>query len=211
MYRLFFKRLLDLGVAIIVLPFWVVILTVLSSIIYFEDRGPVFYNSLRLGKDGKTFLMYKFRSMKVDAPDIRNEDGSTYNAPDDPRLTRIGKFIRKTSLDESPQLLNVIKGDMSIIGPRPTIPPSDFSKIQGIRRKRYEVRPGITGYTQAYFRNSISQEEKFIHDAQYVQRLSFLLDLQILAETVMAVVSRKDVYMDLQDAKTTSSEEITVH
>ncbi|MGI6624766.1 MAG: sugar transferase [Limnochordia bacterium] len=88
MYRLFFKRLLDLGVAIIVLPFWVVILTVLSPIIYFEDRGPVFYNSLRLGKDGKTFLMYKFRSMKVDAPDIRNEDGSTYNAPDESEVNQ---------------------------------------------------------------------------------------------------------------------------
>ena len=112
MYRNFFKRIFDLVLAIIALPFWLVILLIIGPIIYFQDKGPIFYNAPRLGKDGKIFKMYKFRSMKIHAPDLRNEDGSTFNSEDDPRLTKIGKFIRKTSLDETPQLINIIKGDM---------------------------------------------------------------------------------------------------
>ena len=115
MYKRFFKRVVDLAIALIALPFWLVVLIIIGPLIYLEDRGPMFYNAPRLGKDGKVFTMYKFRSMKANAPDIRNEDGSTFNSEDDPRLTRIGRFIRKTSLDETPQILNVIKGDMSII------------------------------------------------------------------------------------------------
>ena len=94
--------------------------------------------------------MYKFRSMKVNSPDIRNEDGSTFSSEDDPRLTRIGRFIRKTSIDELPQLLNVLKGDMSIVGPRPPVPGSNPVRLNGRAGKRYEVRPGITGYAQAF-------------------------------------------------------------
>ena len=122
MYKRFFKIVVDLAIALIALPFWLVVLIIIGPLIYLEDRGPMFYNAPRLGKDGKVFTMYKFRSMKANAPDIRNEDGSTFNSEDDPRLTRIGRFIRKTSLDETPQILNVIKGDMSIIGPRPDLP-----------------------------------------------------------------------------------------
>ena len=119
--------------------------------------------------------MYKFRSMKVNSPDIRNEDGSTFSSEDDPRLTRIGRFIRKTSIDELPQLLNVLKGDMSIVGPRPPVPGSNPVRLNGRAGKRYEVRPGITGYAQAFFRNSISQAEKFAYDTEYVENLSFCL------------------------------------
>ena len=194
MYRHFFKRLFDLIFALMAFPFWLVILIVVGPIIYLQDKGPIFYNAPRLGKDGKTFIMYKFRSMKVNAPDLRNEDGSTYSAEDDPRLTKVGKFLRRTSLDETPQLLNVIKGDMSIVGPRPTICTSDFEKISGVRRKRYEVKPGITGYTQAYYRNSISQDEKFEHDAEYVEKRSLLLDIKIIMATIRTVVSKKNVY-----------------
>ena len=95
---------------------------IVAPIIYFSDKGPVFYNSNRLGKDGKIFKMYKFRTMKNNSPEIRNEDGSTFNSEDDPRLTKFGRLLRKTSLDETPQLINIIKGDMSIIGPRPDLP-----------------------------------------------------------------------------------------
>ncbi|MCK9329632.1 MAG: sugar transferase, partial [Candidatus Cloacimonetes bacterium] len=110
MYRDFFKRIFDLVLAIIALPFWLIILVIVGPMIYFQDKGSIFYNAPRLGKDGKIFKMYKFRSMKMNALDLRNEDGSTFNAEDDPRLTNIGKFMRKTSLDETPQLLNIIKG-----------------------------------------------------------------------------------------------------
>ena len=202
MYRNYFKRLFDLIFAASALPFWLIILIIIGPIIYFQDRGSIFYNAPRLGKDGKVFKMYKFRSMKMNAPDLRNEDGSTFNAEDDPRLTKIGKFIRKTSLDETPQLLNVIKGEMSIIGPRPTISTKDFSEIKGIRRKRYEVRPGITGYTQAYYRNSISQEKKFEYDAFYVDRMSTKLDIQVLFKTIKSVLFREHVFVNIEDKDT---------
>jgi undecaprenyl phosphate N,N'-diacetylbacillosamine 1-phosphate transferase len=138
MYKKYFKRILDLILALIALPFWFIIFIIVGPIIYFQDKGPIFYNAPRLGKDGKVFKMYKFRSMKVNAPDIRNEDGSTFNSEDDPRLTKIGKFIRKTSLDETPQLLNIIKGDMSIIGPRPDLP--EQKDLGSRKRNRYKKR-----------------------------------------------------------------------
>ena len=112
MYKKYFKRILDLALAIIALPIWFIILIVIGPLIYFEDKGPIFYNAPRLGKNGKIFKMYKFRTMKVNSPDLRNEDGSTYNSENDPRLTRIGRLLRKTSLDETPQIINVLKGDM---------------------------------------------------------------------------------------------------
>lgn len=201
MYRKYFKRIFDLVIALLALPFWFIILIIIGPIIYIQDKGPIFYNAPRLGKDGRIFKMFKFRSMKVNAPDIRNEDGSTFNSEDDPRLTKIGKLLRKTSLDETPQLLNVIKGDMSIIGPRPTISTSDFNEIKGIRRKRYEIRPGITGYTQAYFRNSISQQEKFEYDAEYVERLSFKLDIRIIIVTIKSVLFRENIFVKPENQK----------
>jgi lipopolysaccharide/colanic/teichoic acid biosynthesis glycosyltransferase len=201
MYRKYFKRIFDLVIALLALPFWFIILIIIGPIIYIQDKGPIFYNAPRLGKDGRIFKMFKFRSMKINAPDIRNEDGSTFNSEDDPRLTKIGKLLRKTSLDETPQLLNVIKGDMSIIGPRPTISTSDFNEIKGIRRKRYEIRPGITGYTQAYFRNSISQQEKFEYDAEYVERLSFKLDIRIIIVTIKSVLFRENIFVKPENQK----------
>lgn len=169
MYRKYFKRILDLVFAIIALPLWFIILIIIGPIIYIQDKGPIFYNAPRLGKDGKIFKMYKFRSMKVNAPDIRNEDGSTFNSENDPRLTKIGKFIRKTSLDETPQLLNVIKGDMSFIGPRPDLP-SAIKKYDNVTRTKLNVRPGITGYNQAYYRNSVTTNKKFLNDVYYVKK-----------------------------------------
>jgi len=164
MYKKFFKRLLDFTIALCGLPFVALIFVVVAPLIYLEDRGPVFYNAPRRGKDGKTFKMYKFRSMKVNSPDLKSADGSTYNGDDDPRVTKIGRILRKTSLDETPQLLNILKGDMSIIGPRPTLATKPLSELPPERLKRYEMRPGLTGYSQAYFRNSITQDEKFKHD-----------------------------------------------
>ncbi len=195
MYKGLFKRALDLILAIIALPFWFVILIVIGPIIYVQDKGNIFYNAPRLGKDGKVFKMYKFRSMKLNAPDIRNEDGSTFNSEDDPRLTKIGKFIRKTSLDETPQLLNVIKGDMSIIGPRPDLPEHQ-DLYKGIEVRKLEVRPGVTGYNQAYFRNTVPWKERIQNDIYYIDQLSFWLDIKIFFKTAVSVLKREDVFVE---------------
>lgn len=115
MYKKYFKRLIDIIIALIGLPFFAVIYIFVGTLIKLDDRGPIFYVDRRIGKNSKIINMYKFRSMKVNAPDIRNIDGSTFNSKNDPRLTRLGRFLRETSIDEVPQLLNVLKGDMSII------------------------------------------------------------------------------------------------
>lgn len=186
--------MLDLILSIIALPFLLIIIIIFGSIIYFEDKGPIFYNALRLGKDGKTFKMYKLRSMKVNSPDIRNEDGSTFNSENDPRLTKIGRFIRKTSIDEVPQIINIIKGDMSIIGPRPDLP-EHMEYYEGNEIRKLEVRPGLTGYNQAYFRNTISWKERIKNDIYYVDNLSFWLDLKIFFRTILAVLKREKIYI----------------
>ena len=116
MYSRGIKRVFDFIIGLIALPFVLVITIIIAPIIYLNDKGPVFYNASRLGKNGKPFKMYKFRSMMVNAPDIRNEDGSTYNGDDDPRVTKVGRFMRKTSIDELPQFFNVLLGDSGIIG-----------------------------------------------------------------------------------------------
>ena len=116
-YR-FFKRFFDIVLSLIATPFVLLVILIVGPIIFFTDRGPIFYNAPRLGRKGKIFKMYKLRSMKVNAPNIVNADGSTYNGANDPRVTKIGRFIRKTSIDELPQFFNVLKGDMSFIGPR---------------------------------------------------------------------------------------------
>lgn len=203
MYRNFFKRIFDVILAIIALPFWLIILIVVGSMIYFQDKGSIFYNAPRLGKDGKIFTMYKFRSMKMNAPDLRNEDGSTFNAEDDPRLTKIGKFIRKTSLDETPQLLNIIKGDMSIIGPRPDLP-EHMELYEDNEVRKLEIRPGVTGYNQAYFRNTIPWKERIKNDIYYIDHLTMLMDIKVFLKTVVSVLKREDVFM-----VTKSEEKIT--
>ena len=181
--------------SIMALPFWFIILIVIGPIIYFQDRGPIFYNSLRLGKDGKVFKMYKFRSMKINAPDIRNEDGSTFNAEDDPRLTDIGKFIRKTSLDETPQLFNIIKGDMSIIGPRPDLP-EHIGLYEGVEARKLEIRPGVTGYNQAYFRNTVPWKERIKNDIYYIDNLNIWFDIKIFFKTALIVIKREAVFVE---------------
>ncbi len=194
MYKHLFKRNIDIILALIALPFWLVILMIVGPIIYFEDKGSIFYNAPRLGKDCKVFKMYKFRSMKMNAPDIRNEDGSTFNSYNDPRLTKIGKFIRKTSIDETPQLLNVIKGDMAIVGPRPDLPEA-INYYTDNQARKLEIKPGITGYSQAFFRNSITAKNKFENDVFYVDNISIFLDLSILFITFKNVFTQRNVFL----------------
>ncbi len=116
MYSKRIKRVFDFIIGLLAMPFVLFITVIMTPIIYLNDKGPIFYNASRIGKNGKPFKMYKFRSMMVNAPDIRNEDGSTYNGDDDPRVTKVGRFMRKTSIDELPQFFNVLLGDSGIIG-----------------------------------------------------------------------------------------------
>ena len=193
MYRLFFKRVIDLVLSLIAFPFWCIIAIPIAIAIKIDDGGPVFYKSKRVGKDFKQFGMFKFRSMKENAPDLRNEDGGTYNAADDPRVTRVGRFLRETSLDETPQLLNIIKGDMSIIGPRA----GDWESVDTYEedeKDKTKVLPGLTGYCQAYFRNAASVREKRLKDAWYANNVSFGLDLRIFFKTIMTVLKRENLY-----------------
>ena len=206
MYKNFVKRLLDFLIALIALPFVLLVIMIMAPFIYFEDRGPIFYNATRRGKDGKNFKMFKLRSMYVNAPDLKNADGSTFNSANDPRVTKIGKFMRKTSVDELPQLLNVLIGDMSIIGPRPTLAKTPYEELPEISKKRLVARPGITGYAQAYFRNSITQDEKFQHDCYYVENISFLLDVKILIQTVASVLKRDNIYVSTEETPAEAKE-----
>lgn len=194
MYKNFFKRIIDIVCGLIALPFILILTFIVWLMILFDDRGPLFYAAPRMGKDGSIFRMYKYRSMKVNSPDIRNADGSTFNASNDPRVTKIGKFLRKTSIDEIPQLLNVLTGDMSLIGPRPSLTTTPYEKYDDIRKKRVSIRPGVTGYSQAYFRNSISQEAKFEKDCWYVDNITFANDVRIIIKTVLSVLKNDNIY-----------------
>jgi lipopolysaccharide/colanic/teichoic acid biosynthesis glycosyltransferase len=207
MYKSVFKRGIDIILAIIVLPIWFIILVIVGPIIYFQDKGSIFYNAPRLGKDGRIFKMYKFRSMKINAPDIRNEDGSTFNSEDDPRLTKIGKFIRKTSIDETPQLLNIIKGDMSIIGPRPDLP-EHHELYEGNEKRKLEIRPGVTGYNQAYYRNAVPWKERIQHDIYYIDNLSFWLDIKIFLKTAVSVLKHDAVFVPENSKKSSENKSV---
>jgi lipopolysaccharide/colanic/teichoic acid biosynthesis glycosyltransferase len=193
MYKNFFKRIFDFCVALIAMPFVLLLCAGVWVAIKLDDRGPLFHMASRIGKNGRIFKMYKFRSMIVNAPDLRMEDGSTYNAEDDPRVTKVGKFLRRTSLDEIPQLINVLIGDMALIGPRPD---SAFYLEHYTPEERVilTVRPGITGWNQAINRNSVGTKEKLQADIYYVDHLSFFFDCKVIWLTIKTVLSHKDVY-----------------
>lgn len=193
MYKYVFKRCFDILFAfvglVILIPFFIVI----SVLIYLDDKGPVFYNGERLGYKGSIFKMFKFRTMYVNAPDIRNADGSTYNSKDDPRVTRIGGILRKTSVDELPQLLNVLIGNMSFIGPRPGTTDTDYHTNPDEQQRR-SVRPGITGYSQALMRNSDTMDERMKNDIYYVEHISLKMDIFILLKTFQVVLGTDNIY-----------------
>lgn len=193
-YR-FIKRSFDIIIsAILMIPVSLVI--VISGIlIKVEDNGPIFYIANRTGRFGKIFGMYKLRSMKINAPDIRLADGSTYNGEDDPRVTKFGKFARKTSIDELPQVINVLKGDMSFIGPRPDTPVGSAAYTEE-EKIILTVRPGITGYNQAVNRNSVLTKTKLMNDIYYVKHISLWLDIKIIFMTIATVFRHKNVNRD---------------
>ena len=180
------KRLFDFGAALIGLVALAPLLLLIAVLVRLIHGAPVLFKQTRPGKDGLPFGMLKFRSMS----NATGADGRLL--PDERRLTRFGRFLRSTSLDELPELLNVLRGEMSLVGPRPLLM-EYLDRYTPEQKRRHEVRPGITGWAQVNGRNSLGWEEKFELDVWYVDNQSFLLDLRILATTLWIVVWRRDV------------------
>ncbi|MBS5359852.1 sugar transferase [Finegoldia magna] len=193
-YQKILKRVIDFFVSLIISPIVLIICIIFGLLIYIEDKGDIFYISERRGINGSVFKMYKLRSMKLNSPDLRNPDGSTYNSNKDERLTKTGKLIRKLSIDELPQIFNVLKGEMSFIGPRPSLVSMRYDELDEYRKKRLNVLPGITGYSQACYRNTISQSEKIIKDCWYVDNISLSTDVKILIKTIKIVLFKTGIY-----------------
>jgi undecaprenyl phosphate N,N'-diacetylbacillosamine 1-phosphate transferase len=186
MYKTFFKRILDLIVALIGFILLSPVFVLVMIGLFFANQGKPFFFQTRPGKNEQLFKIIKFKTMN----DKKDRDGNLL--ADKERLTPIGAFVRKTSLDEIPQLLNVLKGDMSLIGPRPLLV-QYLPLYNDIQKKRHNIRPGITGWAQINGRNAISWNQKFEYDVWYVQHCSFLLDLKILFLTVKKVLVREGV------------------
>lgn len=184
-YERFFKRPLDLLCGLTaVLVFWWLYL-ILALLVRVKLGSPVLFAQKRPGKDEKIFTLYKFRTMT----DARDEHGNLL--PDEVRLTRFGKLLRATSLDELPEAFNIIKGDMSVIGPRPLLV-RYLPRYNAEQRRRHEVRPGLSGYAQVHGRNAVSWQEKFQMDVAYVDHITFLGDLKIIWDSVMVAFIRRD-------------------
>jgi lipopolysaccharide/colanic/teichoic acid biosynthesis glycosyltransferase len=189
----FFKRLLDLVVSAVVLLILSPLLLLIAAAVRLTSPGPALFRQRRLGQDQVPFSIYKFRTMMHNAPDLRNPDGSTLSGDDDPRITRLGRLLRRTSLDELPQFLNVLKGEMSLVGPRPDpvnvtdlYRPKDFARLS--------VKPGLTGWAAIHGRNDIPWERRRDLDLEYVRRHSFWLDLTILLRTVPLFLTGRGVF-----------------
>lgn len=188
------KRCCDIFFSFILLPFVALVILIAGIFIVLDDGFPVLYLSERRGINGSTFNIFKLRSMKNNSPDLRTKDGSTFNSANDSRVTSVGKVLRKFSIDEIPQIINVFKGDMSFVGPRPSLVSKDYKDLNNSQKKRLRVRPGITGYAQAKYRNSISQDKKIQLDCWYADNVSLLLDLNIVINTFLSVIKLKNVY-----------------
>lgn len=187
MYRHFFKRFLDFWIALIALLCLSPFLLIIILWLHFANKGAgVFFTQERPGKDARIFKVIKFKTMT----DERDTAGNLL--PDAQRLTRVGKFVRSTSIDELPQLINVLKGDMALIGPRPLLP-QYLPLYSPEQARRHEVRPGITGWAQCHGRNAISWSEKFKLDVWYVDHVSLLTDLKVIFITIQKVIKRADI------------------
>ncbi|WP_431434625.1 sugar transferase [Bacteroides hominis] len=193
MYKHFLKRVIDFTLSACALLIIWPILLIVAIWLHFANKGAgAFYVQERPGKDGQIFKIVKFKSMT----DERDDDGNLL--PDKMRLTKIGRFVRSTSIDELPQLLNVLKGDMALIGPRPLL--TWFLPLYSEEQaQRHKVRPGITGWAQVNGRNTVSYSKKFEYDVWYVNNLSFVLDIKILYMTIKNVINKKDIGLGIED------------
>ena len=200
-YEFIIKRIVDISLASLMLLVLAVPMLVVMAIIKIDSRGSVFFSQPRIGLKGKQFNLLKLRTMVENASSLQVEletnneveGGVLFKIKDDPRITRVGKYLRRYSIDEIPQLINVIKGEMSIVGPRP-LTMRDSSKMPKQQFSRYNVLPGITGMWQVYGRSDASSKQLYLYDRFYVNRWSLLLDLSILIKTVSVVVAGKGAY-----------------
>jgi lipopolysaccharide/colanic/teichoic acid biosynthesis glycosyltransferase len=193
------KRAMDLLLCLLIAPLAVPLMGLIAVLVYLDSPGPIFFRQLRTGKGGRRFRMYKFRTMVPNAEDLKlayahlNElTWPDFKITDDPRVTRIGRILRKTSLDELPQLFNVIKGDMSIVGPRPTSFSSETYRLW--HTERLEVLPGITGLWQVNGRSNLDFDERLKLDIAYIERQSIWLDIQIIVRTAGQVFVGEGAY-----------------
>lgn len=197
---LFIKRCLDIFILLISSPIWIPVLVVISCIIKMSSpKVPFYFYQLRTGKNGKRFKMYKFRTMVHNAEEIKDKyielntlKWPDFKIPDDPRVTKIGRILRKTSLDELPQVLNILKGDMSLVGPRPTSFSAETYTLW--ETERLEVTPGITGLWQICDRGKSDFDDRARLDIVYIQSRSISLDIEILVRTIFAVVKQRGAY-----------------
>lgn len=189
MYKRFLKRVIDVVCSGVMLLFLWPLFILVAVAIKLDSKGPVIFKQTRLGLGGKEFSIYKFRTMVVDA-----EKGGVYSDDDDPRITRVGKLLRKTSLDELSQLVNIFKGDMSFVGPRPplTYHPWPVGEYSPEQLRMFEVRPGITGWAQINGRKAVEWNHRIELNVWYVDNVSLLLDIKILLTTVLKVLKNED-------------------
>lgn len=194
----FSKRTLDIICSTLGLIILSPVLLIVAILIKLESKGPVIFSQKRVGLNGDEFKMYKFRSMVQNAEDLKEKlakqnemSGPMFKMKDDPRVTKVGKFIRKTSIDEIPQLINVIKGEMSLVGPRPSLP-KEVEKFESWMLDRLNVKPGLTCYWQVSGRNNIDFEDWMKLDLQYVEDRSFLLDLKLIFKTFFVLFGDKN-------------------
>lgn len=194
MYAKYVKRILDFTLSLLALIVLSPIMLILAICIKIDSKGPIFFLQERLGKNGKVFKIIKFRTMIVNAEHIG--DGLSVKTENDNRITKIGKILRKTSLDELPQLINVVKGDMALIGPRPpvTYHPHKFEDYPEHQKPRFNVRPGITGLAQARVRNNATWDERIEIDIEYINKITFWGDIKIVFETVKSIFKKENIY-----------------
>ena len=194
------KRLIDIICSFMGLLAFSPLFIIIAIIIKFTSKGPVFFSQKRVGKYGREFDMYKFRSMVVNAEELKEKlaaqnemSGPMFKMKDDPRVTKVGKFIRKTSLDELPQLWNVLKGDMSLVGPRPSLP-KEVAQFEDWMHKRLEVKPGLTCYWQVSGRNNIDFEDWMKLDVKYVEERNLWIDIKLIFKTVGVLFGDKNAH-----------------
>ncbi|ERK32254.1 galactosyl transferase CpsE [Clostridium intestinale URNW] len=194
----FVKRFIDIFCSSLGILLLSPVFIVVGTIIKLDSKGPIIFSQKRVGKDGKEFKMYKFRSMVVNAEELKKKlmhqnemSGPMFKMKDDPRITKIGKFIRKTSIDELPQLINVLKGEMSLVGPRPSLP-KEVAQFEPWMMRRLDVKPGLTCYWQVSGRNNIDFDDWMKLDIKYVEDRSIKLDIKLIFKTVFVLFGDKN-------------------
>ncbi len=186
MYERIFKRFFDFSAALLMLAVLIIPMLAVAVLVRVKLGSPVLFRQKRPGKNEKIFMLYKFRTMT----DKKDENGNLL--PDGERLTKFGKFLRSTSIDELPELINILKGDMSFVGPRPLLV-KYLPRYNERQRHRHDVRPGLTGLAQAMGRNTVSWEEKFEYDVTYAENITFMLDIKIIFKTAISVLKREGI------------------